>query len=365
MMAYAHLLDLIEGFNAAPFQAGGWEAALAGLARATGSQGGQLLGFSATAEPFFNCMTNISPEGLNSFLAAGGGLARVNPRLQAGLETAELQTLTDRAVVSPAERSRHEFYNDVLPHSGTAHFCGTTLIRDDQMMVGLAILRSAREGEIDEPQHQVFQSVAPFVRSAFRTGILLQDHGLALLTGALEALQLAVFVCDGDARVQAMTPAAETLVTGMGPLQLQAGRLSTRYGYPPRPLTELIRQAAIAAGSGCSFLIRTAEGQALTLDMVKVPALEGGLRFQPRALVVARGNPRCRDTARKLMAAAYGLTDSEAEVALLLADGCSPEAIAARRQVAVGTVRMQLKSLFGKTGAHGQVELVARLRPLL
>lgn len=363
-------LDLVDEFNAAPFQPDGWQTALGNLANATQSRAAQLIGFSEGTEPFFNCVANLEPDWVTDFLAVGGGVPTFNPRLEAGLAVPILETLTDESIVSGKERGRHAFYSDILPHSRTAHFCGTTLIRDEEMMVGLALLRQAREGEISEPQHQIFRSLAPHVRTAFRTQMLLKEHGIALLTGSLSALNLTVFICDRSGKVQAMTPSAEALVSGPGPLQLQGGLLTARYSYSQVELARRIRAVANGTATrtqttGESLLVRQQNGLPVALDIVQIPALECPLNFQPRALVLVRDRKPDPAVARSLLMAAYSLTDAEAGVAILLTQGLGTEAISASRQVSVGTVRMQLKSLFAKVGVHSQVELLARLRPLL
>lgn len=369
-MAEANLLNLIDTFNAAPFQQGGWQQALFDLAAATGSKAAQLIGFSEDAQPFFNHVADLEPDWIASFLAAGGGLSSVNPRLGAGVATPVLQTLTDDVIVDRRDRSRHEFYNEVLPLSRTAHFCGTTLIRDSNMLVGLAVLRRAQEGEITEPQHRFFKSIAPHVRTAFRTQLLLQDHGVTMLAGALEALELTAFLCDRDGQVQTMTPSAEALVLSRSPLQLKAGRLSARYGASGQILSELIGQVAGWRPSNQppasrQLVIRDSLDAPLALDIVPVPVLACQLDFQPRALVLVRDGQLRRENIKQLLAAAYGMTESESAVALLLADGLHPESIAAHRNVSSGTVRIQLKSLYAKCDVHSQIELLARLRPFL
>jgi DNA-binding CsgD family transcriptional regulator len=57
----------------------------------------------------------------------------------------------------------------------------------------------------------------------------------------------------------------------------------------------------------------------------------------------------------------FGLTPAEIEIAMALARGVKPAAIAQARGVSVGTVRVQIKSLLAKAGMNRTVELVARL----
>jgi DNA-binding CsgD family transcriptional regulator len=60
----------------------------------------------------------------------------------------------------------------------------------------------------------------------------------------------------------------------------------------------------------------------------------------------------------------FGLTSTEARLAIELTDGRSPEEIAVTTRVTVGTVRKQLATVFSKTNTHRQSELVALLSRL-
>ena len=65
---------------------------------------------------------------------------------------------------------------------------------------------------------------------------------------------------------------------------------------------------------------------------------------------------------RLALADVYRLTQRESDVAILLADGLTIDAIAAHLGVGRGTVRSHLARLFDKTGAHSQTALVALVR---
>jgi two-component system nitrate/nitrite response regulator NarL len=71
---------------------------------------------------------------------------------------------------------------------------------------------------------------------------------------------------------------------------------------------------------------------------------------------------RHQDAERRQRARFDALTASEAAVLEGLVDGCTLEAIAASRGVAVGTIRSQVKSLLRKLQVGSQVAAVARAR---
>ena len=63
----------------------------------------------------------------------------------------------------------------------------------------------------------------------------------------------------------------------------------------------------------------------------------------------------------EVVSAMLGLTTAEANVALTIADGDSPQETAARLEVSVHTVRKQLANAFDKTGIRSQAGLSAAI----
>jgi DNA-binding CsgD family transcriptional regulator len=120
----------------------------------------------------------------------------------------------------------------------------------------------------------------------------------------------------------------------------------------PTPLqTVIVRGASVASTP-------------LILDVMPMPSLLLGFTSGPRVVVVARGARGIHARKAALLRAAYGLTPAETEIALLLAQAKSAEAIAQERQVAVCTVRDQIKSVLAKLGVSRQVELVLKISEL-
>jgi DNA-binding CsgD family transcriptional regulator len=70
---------------------------------------------------------------------------------------------------------------------------------------------------------------------------------------------------------------------------------------------------------------------------------------------------RSRQIRRAVLRSLYGLTPAECRVALLLVDGHAPRQIANTFRVTENTVRSQIKSIFSKTGARRQSDLVRLL----
>ena len=80
-----------------------------------------------------------------------------------------------------------------------------------------------------------------------------------------------------------------------------------------------------------------------------------------RAILVVSDLTQPHLTDGALLSIVFGLTPAEARLASALGEGQDLNAAAAAFGVTRQTVRSQLKTIFAKTGAHRQAELVARV----
>lgn len=362
-------LKLVDSFHAAALSAGSWLESLSALAEATGSRSGQLVGLGSPAAAPFNWASNVDPEWADQFFARGGSDPLKNPSIRAAATSGELEVISSAQFTTEEERRRNDFVQWSERSFDLSRICLTPLIKTAEMHIGLAVMRSVDQGEIDARQRAVFASIAPHVRSAVRTQLALEHQGALLVAGAMEALDLSVFVCDRGGRVKAMTPSAEALVRAGTPLRLQGGIL----GAADTTATRALRHAiAVAAGGlarpgrppASTVVVRDGDLQPLALEVVSLGRSEHAFGFEPRALVIARtaqGNP---ERARALLQSGYGLTGAEAEVALSVARGQAPESIATARGAKVSTVRAQIRSIFAKLGVRRLNELAAKVQRL-
>lgn len=369
MAASEQWLSVADDFLAAGVGAGDWTNALAALAEASGSCGGQLIGFGSSRAAQFNWIADPDASWLEEYDYAGGTDPTINPRLAAGLHAPVMKLLTDADVVTPEARRKNPFYADYLARHDRPFICATNLTMHNEMSVGLAVLRTQKNGEIDPGQRALFAAIAPYARAAVCTQIALENQGAQLIAGALEAVSIAAFVCDRKSVVRAMTPAAEALVSSGDLLSLSHGQLRTTRPEHIGLLAEALRRAAggvVVPGSPASsmVLLPCQDASPTVVDVISLPPRPYGFGFEPRTLVVVRTARDGTSRVPSLLQAVYRLTPAEAEVAVQLARGDSVEMIAAARGVAASTVRVQLRAIFGKLGVRRQSELVARVGQL-
>lgn len=360
-------LELADAFHAAALGRKEWYAALEDLARATGSEHGELIGIGSNASVPFNIVTNIDPKFHEAFEAVGGGDPRKNPRVNAGMHAPLLKVMSEAEFLSPEEHRTHPHYREFARPWNIPYICLATLERGQDNLIGLAVVRTHEQGHIDPQQRRVFASIAPHARAAVRTHAALQGQAEALLSGAMEAMSIPALMCDRYARVSRLSPSAERIVAANFGLVLKAGRLTAAVPFDAKALLEAIEQAARPLTVGAplfkSVLIRRSEQDAspLVLDVIGLPAREWELQPCARVLIAVRGADQGRERRAAILQTLFGMTAAEVDIALQLCAGNTPESIAGNRGVSIGTVRAQIKALLAKAGMSRQIELVAKI----
>jgi DNA-binding CsgD family transcriptional regulator len=361
-------LSIIDTFFSAALD-GNWDTPLERFAAATGSWSGELIGLGSASAVSFNWVTGIGPEWREDFVASGGADPNLNPYARAAFHIPELQVVQSGELLTRKDWRSNPFINFHISRYDIRHVCLTPLLKQsDGLMVGLAVMRSTRQGEITSQQRKVFATLSQHLRSAIRMQIALESKGAQLMAGTLEAVSLTAFVCDHAGVVRAITPAAEALVRHGDALRLRHGQLQALFAEDTHKISEAMTLGALSmhrpgAPPARSVIIR-GRSAPLVLDILPLPKREFSFGFEPRVLVVIRNRPADHGHVKTLLRAAYGLTAAEADVALSLTAGQSPEAIAAARGTSIGTVRTQIRTLFMKLHVRRQSELIARVNQL-
>ncbi|WP_162925824.1 helix-turn-helix transcriptional regulator [Isoalcanivorax indicus] len=362
-----HWLSVVENFSAAALGTGTWITALENMADVTGSRAGELIGLGADNAVPFNWLTDLGQDWADDFIAADGGNPEVNPYVRHGAGLSELQVASSAEIVTPGERRTTPFMMEFLAHYDVPYICLSPLVKEPGLLVGLAVVRSQGQGEITAAQRAVFSSLAPHVRSAVKTQMALEHQGADLVAGTLEALSFAAFVCDRLGVVRSMTPLAEQLVSEGGLLKLRHGVLTGPSRHESRRLAALIDRAALGlvvpgAPLTRTLILNAGASAPLVLDVVPLPRQDYAFNFRPRVLVIVRARQSNPDHVCTLLRMAHGLTQAEADVAVRLAAGESPEHIAMARGASIATVRVQIRAVYQKLGVHRAGELAAHLK---
>ena len=357
--------EVENAFLAAPFEEDGWNAALRLFARRTGSSRAQLLGLGDEAT-LFNFMPDIDPAYQHEFMEIEGWRPEVNWRVAASGRPMEI--LSEAHYDIARQHSGTDDYEEHIRKWDGVHGCQTALVVGEGLLVGLAVLRSEREGRSEDRDRKLFAAGATYAQAAVRMQQAMARRGAAMTVDAFDAIGVAAFLIDRHGAVAALSAAAEAIVGEGGALRLRRGRLGATRRDADAPMQAALAQALNGTAMQQHWIAAAGDGEGgsgLLCEMFRLPRREWDFGFDPRVLVVAR---RAADIPMMRIAplrAALGLTGAEAAIALRLANGEAREEIAATRGTSAQTLGTQIKSILRKSDVAREAELTALVNRLL
>ncbi len=187
------------------------------------------------------------------------------------------------------------------------------------------------------------------------------------LTRMLDEIDYGMLLVSPEAQVLYVNHAARHELDGEHPLQLLGHALRAHRPQDVAPLYD----ALAAAQRGLRRLLTLGEGEhRVSVSVVPLPCADAEpatVAGQTTLLVLGK-RQMCAQLSVQGFARSMSLTPTETRVLELLCNGVRPTEIATRQGVAVSTVRTQIGSIRGKTGAASIRELVrqvALLPPLV
>jgi DNA-binding CsgD family transcriptional regulator len=343
-----------------------WPRALTAFAEACGGFSGQLIARDGSDGLLFHLLTNVEPHTADVGEASGlGDLAR-NPRLRIGHRAPTMQPVAEQDFVSDDVRRKYAIYPEFFERYDLAFNTQAVLFRDDQALVRASVTRGKRQGPWAPEDLQVFVSLLPYVQAAARQQFLAERRSIEALIAGADAADTALFVLNRFGWLVGASREAERLLRTETFFRLKGGAVRATAASQDAALQASIARGQ-AAWAGAPFapvssIMLTNDRTAgnLQIKVVTLPPKDFSLSAEPAILVLGEGRPAELD--RDALRQGYRLSPAEIDVVQSLRLGLSPAQIAEQREVSIGTVRMQLKSIFRKVGVSRQSELVARLR---
>jgi DNA-binding CsgD family transcriptional regulator len=186
------------------------------------------------------------------------------------------------------------------------------------------------------------------------------------LVAAVDSLPDGIAIVDGDGGVSHLNAAARSIVTSGDGLCVRAGRLTATVARTDGALRHVVHQAfssgrsAVATG-GCLAASRPSGRRSYVVRVIPL-ALETWVGVaSPSALVLIVDPEKQPEPELQALRRLYGLTKTEANIALRVLDGSGLGPIADELSVSLSTVRTHLQHVFDKTHTHRQAELVRLL----
>lgn len=276
--------------------------------------------------------------------------------------------VTRGAIVRDSEFARSALYNEFLRPAGGFHSVGAMVRGSTALMTAVHVCRPEGAGGYDQPDAVAFQALLPHLLMALdvRRRLELAEARCTGLERLLDRLTVAAFVTDSASRPRFMNAKAGALAARGDGLTLANGMLATASHAATRDLRTAIARIAQGADSAGTRLLLARPSLRPPLQVTLMPAWRldpesAGAAPQGVALLVTEPDappPIHRDA----LADTFRLTQREADIAVLLAEGTDLAEIADALGLGLGTVRNHLKRVFQKTGVGSQAALVALAR---
>ncbi|MEZ0365433.1 helix-turn-helix transcriptional regulator [Mycobacterium sp. pUA109] len=215
-----------------------------------------------------------------------------------------------------------------------------------------------------EPFVKLVSALVPHLQQALRTEAHLKDlhHRSNGLHEAAQALRHGVVIVAAGSRVVYTNAAADRMLRSADGVRIRAGHLEAVAPGVDAELQHGIH-AALAADStercGTSFACpRRCELRPYLIDVLPLDSSPHG------AMLVVVDPEDQPEPPAALLRRVYGLTSSEADIALLVLHGHGLQHIGDQLSLSQATVKTHLQHIFDKTNTHRQAELVRVLLAL-
>ena len=338
-----------------------WRSALTAIADLTGSQGGVIFGQSVSAQKvYFDFNGRLDAEYNRIYQER-----HMRNPWSIFMETQPVGRLvmSDEVTTLP-ELHALDFYTDVLRPQGLAHNGMIALAAKRDFRAAFNLCRSARKGPFDSDGKRLLNMLSPHMRRAVTLGFRIDGY-LAMQNAAFDVLDRVadgVVVLDRNAHSLFANTTANRF-TAEGLLRFQQV-ISTYSAVHSQRLSNLIRSALQGDAGGSMSLPHHEDGRLLTILVTSVRSKELGrlsdAGIKDAAVLLFIIDPLSRRSISPAQIIdAYGLTLSEARVALAASSGNTISEAAELLKLSPNTVKTHLRRVFAKTSTARQTELTA------
>jgi len=317
----------------------------------------------------------VEAEGALLFAAAPGrprwlSSAKIRSRIQAWADgpfylnnprslvpTREPRFLTDLDVFTREELDREPYYTNFLRPNGLGWCVATSFQSTAGDTLILSIERAYAKGPVPRDVAEQLDSLRPHLARAIDLSARFSLERARVCINGLGLIGVPAAILAPGGKVVA----ANEALLGYGPeVRIRAG---DRLEFANPKAQELLVTTYSYSAAGGSVPVPRSVSRAAFIAHV-VPLLGGSRDFFSGAELLLYITPFVQQAGPppEILQTLFDLSPAEARVAALIAQGSSVQEIAEKLAVQANTVRVQLKSVFAKTGTSRQAELASLLR---
>ena len=356
--------QIVENLYAGTLDAGAWKGAINGIADWLSCSCGILFAASPTTQVLFRDeVSRGDPQLMQTYRQHW---VSTDMRIAAGATMPVGEPHNERQLVDKSKWNRSSLLNEFLLPSDYPFMLATWLHKSVHKVVALTFEGSIRRGPFDENDTRKLTRLIPHVQRALAIRDRLEAHEIraSALTSVVEQSHIGVIMLDQRGRILEATGLAERL--------LKAGcgmRRASDYALWLRePAGSQLRQWVMTGlppkdnSQGCLSVPRGGGLHSISLVVTPMPAVRvAWTGADPRWLVFVFDPEQRVKPSAELISRELGISAREGEIAVLLSLGHTLSSVATQLGISLHTVRVHLKHIFEKTGAHSQSDLVRRV----
>lgn len=266
-----------------------------------------------------------------------------------------------------ADRYYQEY---LIPYGGRYCYAGK-LFEDHRAVVIFGMITRVGQSPLSRDEKLAFKRLAEHFQKAFDIRHALDERAERTSVGAelLERMRQPMILIDSERHIRYANRNAQALLRRGDLVYALDQVLSCRDSDSDLDLTIALRELALVpmtiSGAGAprdrkSLRLVRRDGRrvAATVLALRPESTMGGFGTTPQALFTLFEPGAPVDVDPFLLATTFDLTPAEARLAAMIVNGRTTEQCADDLQVKISTIRSQLNSIYAKTGATGQADLV-------
>jgi len=259
-----------------------------------------------------------------------------------------------------------EFYKSFIQPIDIRFILGADIVADDGANCRLRITRAPTEQNFSDWDKALCQALLPHLRRAvnLHSHIEVIETERQLYSTTMDRMWVGTVVLNEKGAVMRTNSVADAILTEKDGLRISQGGLHADFPAEDRVLQRLVKVALSSSGGvpavpEAMTVTRRAGRAGLGVLVRPIPLRERfERRCRPSVVAFIRDPERRSHPPQELIRKLFGLTSSEAILALLLADGLTLDEAAERLGIRKNTSRAHLRSIFAKTGVRRQTTLV-------
>jgi DNA-binding CsgD family transcriptional regulator/PAS domain-containing protein len=366
MSVDARVLDVVELLYEAAMDESRWPDTLKQLSELTESQAGTLWVLDRSDQPRYPTFTfvNLDPAFIQEYLDY---MAPLDPTAQYVVRHPHQSVIHDGLVITERDKSRSAYYDWHLRYGDLRFRMVGQVSPAPAVQAGVSMLRTSKSGRFEPADIERFAFLQRHIHRALALGFRLGSLGTLqqCTTELLDRNPAAILLLDDQKRIVYANRRAEALHTARDGMSLSGGlQLASNQDNDKLQtlIVQTIADSSLATAGGGMQASRPSGRRPYVILVYPMSArYETLMALRPAVCVVVIDPEVTASVPLERLQAVLGLTEAEARLAALLAEGQDLRDAALQLGITYGTARTRLATIFQKTDTRRQGELIKLL----